>query len=95
MDAGLHFLDETCGALDGLSTAECCKRAEMSRVLAFDGVNAAVAVIEEGIRTFTQEIPSGLFNLGCVKVTSFFCSDSTIHERRVREKKQIEFMDVL
>ncbi|CAM9287343.1 unnamed protein product [Ascophyllum nodosum] len=64
MDAGLHFLDETCGALDGLSTAECCKRAEMSRVLAFDGVNAAVAVIEEGIRTFTQEIPSGLFNLG-------------------------------
>lgn len=75
---GLHFLDGTCAACDGISRESQVfyKSIENGRMLAFDGVKAAVSVIEDGTILFCQNISPGLFNLGWVR--SFYKSSTTL-----------------
>ena len=63
-NAGLLFLDLGCEALASLSAANDFDGIYSSRIFAYDGVHAAILVIEGRTRIFCQQVSSGLYHLG-------------------------------
>lgn len=63
-NAGLHFLDTECGALDGITPYCSLGGVDRSRMIAFDGHSAAMLVTEDRTCTFCQQVSSGTYDLG-------------------------------
>lgn len=74
-DAGFRFLDASGGALDGI-TAHCSLGGpDRSRIFAFDGLHAAILVIEDRKFTFCQQVSSGTYDLGYMLYLASLSSD--------------------
>lgn len=62
--AGSSFLDSTCGALESLLSMDEFGGVDESRVFAYDGLDAAVLVVEDQTRIFCAKVATGLYDLG-------------------------------